>query len=351
MVESVVSFLSRRDRFVLVTHVRPDGDAIGSQLGLGLFLRKVGKDVLMINAHQVPKNIDWLARTEEIQIFDGSFLHLQQINSADAIIVLDLNSGNRLGSLEGAVRDAKCPKVLIDHHSFPESWFDISYARESAAATSVLVYELLMAWNGGYINGQIANALFVGIMTDTGSFRHPTVTPEVHRIAADLLSRASLSASEMFGSVYNHQPPEWPRLLGRVLNTLALDMSLSLGYITITNHMLRSHGARPEDTEGFVDFVLAVEGIDVAIVFLEVPGKGTKVSWRSLGHRAIDGWARSLGGGGHSNAAGAFVKASLNDTIKQVISNAPRFLVTKSMVGKSVLSSEDTEYYSMLMDV
>jgi len=350
MVEGVIGVLRGCERVIVVTHVRPDGDAIGSQLALGLFLRQLGKEVLMINAHSVPKNLEWMEGTEDVQVFESSLDQLRALKEADAIVIVDLNSGHRLGTLEKTVRDSPAKKLLIDHHRLPEDWFDAMFIREEEAATAVLVYELIKAWGEDLLKGWIATALYVGILTDTGSFRFPTVTPELHRIVADLLERGVLSPQEVYGAVYDSRSPSWPRLLGRVMNTIGFACDGRLAYIMITAHTLRMLQARSEETEGFVNFAMAVESVEVGIVFLEVSNKGTKVGWRSKGKLAIDGWARSLGGGGHRNAAGVFITRPLKESIDIVLAGAPKFMGETKVSDGNALSPDDAAYFSMLID-
>ncbi len=348
MVGDIVQALRSCSRVAITTHIRPDGDAIGSQLALGLFLRKLGKQVCMVNTHAVPRSLEWMEGAESIDVFEGLLAQRQLLDTAQAIVVVDVNAGHRLGrDLVGPVKDSPAIKVLIDHHRNPESWFDYSFVREDAAAAGMLVYELIRAWNAELLTGAIATALYVAILTDTGSFRYSTVTPSVHRVVADLLERGSQKPAAVYAAIYEGRGQEWPRLLGCAMNTLTLRYNGKLAYIVIARRMLRELSAEYQDTEGFVDFAMSVDGVEVALVFSETR-LGTKVSFRSKGEHAVDQWARSLGGGGHRNAAGAFVHDPLEQVISRVIASAPRHIDLSGAQNEEELTSDDEAYLTML---
>ena len=348
MVGDIVQVLRSCSRVAITTHIRPDGDAIGSQLALGLFLRRLGKQVCMINAHAVPCSLEWMEGAESIEVFEGLLAQRHFLEAAQAIVVVDVNAGHRLGrDLVGPVKDSPAIKVLIDHHRNPEAWFDHRFVREDAAAAGVLVYELIKVWNAELLTGAIATALYVAILTDTGSFRYSTVTPSVHRVVADLLERGSQLPAPVYAAIYEGRGQEWPRLLASVMNTLTLRYNGKLAYIVITQRMLREVSAEYQDTEGFVDFAMSIDAVEVALVFSETR-LGTKVSFRSKGEHAVDQWARSLGGGGHHNAAGAFVHAPLEQVISRLIASAPRHIDLLGAQSDEELTPDDEAYLTML---
>ncbi len=312
-------------RYVILSHVRPDGDAVGSQLALGLFLKKRGKDVLMIASDPVPFNLQWLVKPYEVQVFDGSIEQRERITEADAIVVVDTNTANRLGNLALLVEQSSATRYLIDHHPDAETWFDYAYVRESAAATGELIYELLAAYDLDVIDRAIAQALYVAIMTDTGSFQYNSVTPQVHRIVADLLERGKFNPAPIHDAVFNTRTLNGLRLLGMALETITLLCQGKLAYMYVSRAMMDQSGASQEDIEGFTTYVLAVQGVRAGLLFQET-ARGVKVSFRSKGDLAINEWARQLGGGGHRNAAGAFIKKPLQEAIEETLRLAPDYL-------------------------
>ncbi len=353
MIEDVLPLLLEKKRFVITTHVRPDGDAIGSQLALGQFLRKLGKQVAMINNDAPPDNLAWLPGADAIEIFNSSVAHHEHIGEADVIVVVDTNALNRVGKkLARPVKNSGALKVLIDHHTEPETWFDHTYICDTASSTGELIYELITAHDADLIDPSMAQALYAAILTDTGSFRYSSVTPAVHRIVADLLERGSVEPAAVYAALYEMRSPQWVRLLSQVLDTLTLRFDGVLSYLIIARRVLEDTGGTTEDTEGFVSYGLAIEGVRVALIFTETL-RGTKVSFRSKGDLHVHEWARAFGGGGHRNASGAFIRRPLEAVIDAVMASAPRYLgLSDAEPGNDgVLSPEDADYLSTLLDM
>jgi bifunctional oligoribonuclease and PAP phosphatase NrnA len=347
---SVLSLLRDNQRFVLCTHQRPDGDALGSQVALGLFLESLGKEVLMINSDPTPYNLVWMPSVDRVQVFDGSVDQIKQIQQAEVIALMDLNALDRLGRLAAPVRASGATKVLIDHHTGPETWFDATYSRESASSTGELVYELIVAIDADRIDAHIATALYTAIVTDTGSFRFSTVTPEVHRIAADILERGDIKPAPIHTAVYDARSMESLRLLGRSLESITLCFEGKVGYMVLSQRMVRETNAGLDEAEGFVNYVLSIEGVEVAVLFSEVES-GVKMSYRSKGEYPVNEWARHFGGGGHRNASGAFVRnKGLAEAVDMAMAVAPRFLglPDPDLADTEELSEEDASYLDLL---
>jgi phosphoesterase RecJ-like protein len=351
MIQSILDLIEKHQRFFISTHIRPDGDALGSELALAHFLKKLGKDVAVINSDPPPMNLDWLPGADMIHVFDGSLGQRERIDGADVLFILDTNAIDRLGKLAAPVRSSRGIKALIDHHTHPEIWFDVTYERETASSTGELIYELIAAYDPGMIDTEIASALYAAIVTDTGSFRYSSVTPALHRVVADILERGDLSPASIHIAVYDTRTTESLRLLGRVLETITLRFNGEVAYVVVTPRMLRETGASSEDTEGFVNYALSIEGVRVAIMFLETEN-GTKMSFRSKADAHVNMWARAFGGGGHKNASGAYLRVPLEEAIDQVMAAAPRFLeIEPEESGRVDLSDEDASYLSSLMEL
>jgi bifunctional oligoribonuclease and PAP phosphatase NrnA len=352
MPQRVLPFLLEKDRFVLFTHVRPDGDALGSQLALGLFLKKLGKQVSMINSDPPAYNLYWLPGIEQVEVFDGSLDQRERIAEADAILVIDMNALERLGNAAGAVQNSSAKKILIDHHTHPENWFDLCYARESASSTGELVYELITAHDPSLIDADLATLLYTAIMTDTGSFRYSSVTPALHRMVADILERGDIRPTPIHTSLYDTRSVHGLRLLGLALEGITLAYNGQLGYMVVSQRMVRDTGSSLEETEGFVNYVLAIETVKAALLFSETDS-GTKVSFRSKGTAHVNDWARALGGGGHRNAAGAYIRRPLHDVIHEVVTSAPKYIELEEPAPEEsdALSPEDELYLNSLLDL
>ena len=343
MPDNFLSSLLQKQSFYLVTHVRPDGDAIGSQLAMGLYLEKLGKTVHMINSDPHPDNLGWMPAVDRIEVFDGSLGQRTRIDQADAIIVLDANASNRLGEVGTLIKHSTAPKFLVDHHTNPESWFDVSFVKDKASSTAELVYELIEKQGDlDLIDEKIATALYAAIVTDTGSFRFSAVVPQLHRIVADILERGNLTPAPIHTALYDTKSLASIKLLSRALATITLRYQGEIGYMVISQQMLRELQADSDETDGFVNYVLSVDSVKAGLLFLET-AKGTKVSFRSTGDILVNKWAASFGGGGHRNASGAFVKKPLDKTIKVVMDAAPRFIDVEdeSLLDENELTPED----------
>ncbi len=338
-------------RFVLTTHERPDGDAVGSEIAMALYLRGLGKEVHVLNTDPAPHTMEWLPGAELLTVFDGSMEQREAIAAADVILVLDTNAEHRLGRVGPSVRSSGAHTVMVDHHTGPETWFDSTYRRESASSTGQLVYEIICADGADRIDSAIASALYVAIMTDTGSFRFSNVTPEVHRVVADLLERGRLEPSILHAEVFDKRSPEGLRLLSRVLQTLALGHDRQVAWMVVTPRMLKETGSSIEETEGFVNWGLSIEGVRVSMLFTETE-RGTKVSFRSKGEWTVHRWAQALGGGGHPNASGAFVRKPLDETVERVVAQAPRYLdLEVATDDPDPVSDEDEAYLAALLNL
>ena len=351
MTDQLLQLLLDNKNFVLTTHIRPDGDALGSQLALGFFLEKLGKNITMINSDLPPNNLGWLPGVDKVEVFSGSIRQREAIHHADVIIILDTNVLDRIGNVGGPVEASTARKVLIDHHTLPESWYDVMYLRDTASSTGELVYEIITAHNRDLIDSDIATTLYAAIMTDTGTFRYSYVTSTLHCIIADLIEKGGISPEPIHAAIYDMRTMQGLRLLSRALDSITLFYHGQIAYIIVSKRMLRDTGSTNDDTEGFVNYALSIEGVKAAVLFYETE-KGTKLSFRSKGETYVNEWARSLGGGGHRNASGAFVKRPLDETIRTVLASAPRYLnLMYSDYDDEELTPEDTAYLDSLLAI
>lgn len=350
MLDDVLALVRENEQFFVTTHLSPDGDALGSQIALGRFLQKLGKTAVMVNSDQVSYNLQWMSGTEDVEVYDGSMEQREALAEADVVFVLDTNDEERLGKIGGMVRDATATTVIIDHHLQPEGWFDVEFIRDTAAATGELVYEMIDATDPDLLDAEIATALYTAIMTDTGSFRYSSVTPQLHRIVADILERGNIEPAPIHETIYDRKSMPGLRLLGRMLNRIRLRHDGQLAYSVVTQRMVEDTGASWDDKQGFVNYVLSIEGVKAALLFSEVDD-GSKISFRSEADVRVDEWARHFGGGGHRNAAGAYVKRpTFEEAIEDVIEAASRFIdFEDAYQGPDELSSEDEAYLETLL--
>lgn len=331
---------------VLTSHIRPDGDAIGSELGVAHFLKALGKEALVVNSDAEPRNLGWLLDDHGggfVETFeDGKLSQIEAFASADVLLVLDTGAAHRLGKLEDRVKGMSARKLLIDHHPDPEEWFDLACVRTEAASTGELVYELIAGHDPGLIDEHIATALYAAIMTDTGSFRYGATRPNTHRVVADLLERGGISPEPIHIKIFDQRTRESLRLLARALETITTHYDGRLASMVISQDILRESGAYFDETEGLINYALGLKEVVAAIIFLETP-KGIKVSFRSKGDCPVNDWAARFGGGGHANAAGAYIRGTpLSRVFKDVIDKAPLHIMAEAASsGDDEISNDD----------
>ena len=328
-------------RVVLTTHIRPDGDALGSEIAVARWLRGMGKAVYCLNADPAPKPLAWLMDEQPkklVRTFDtGAESHADLISGADALVVVDVNAEHRLGTTGAPFRaaaEAGVPVLLLDHHPDPEDWFTASCVRTHAAAAGEIVYDLIAGHDPEAIDRAIATALYVAIMTDTGSFRFGATTPRTHAIVSDLLERGDFRPEPIHVALYDGKTPEALRLLGLALGSIRSHYGGRLASMTISQEMLTASGADFQDTEGLISYALSLEGAVAAVIFLETLS-GIKISFRSKGDCPINEWAGKFGGGGHANASGAYVRdRPLERVRKDVIDAAPSHVAAPPEVAE-----------------
>ncbi len=323
MIPEILSVLEKNDSFVLTTHVNPDGDGIGSEIALAEFLALRKKGVRIINTSSTPAVYRFLDPDGRIEQFDEA-LHAPVIASTRVIVVLDTNHPARLRTMASPVEQSQAVKICIDHHLEPSPFANHYLIDDNATSTGEIVYRLLTA-AGPPLSPIIAQALYAAIMTDTGSFRYPRTDPEIHHIVARLIERGA-DPVLIYREIYERWSPGRIRLLGKVLESLAVACNGNLATVTITREALAATGTTEEDTENFTVYPMSVDGVSIGILFLEL-ADGVKISFRSKGTIPASSLAREFGGNGHLNAAGARLKnESLATIYPQVVEAAKKYL-------------------------
>ena len=314
------SVLARAKLYVLVTHVNPDGDAIGSQVGLGRYLLSLGFEVRIVNQDETPHDLRFLE-------FDGPFAesydaarHDGLLDAADAIVLVDNSAPDRLGRMEAPVRARTAKTLCIDHHPTRGTPWAGNVIDTSASATAVLVYELVLE-GGGSPDRAAADALYAGLATDTGFFRFNSTSPRAFRVAAGLLE-AGADPTRCYREVYERNTPAYTRLLGRALASVSLGEGGAVASTGVTIAMIESCGAAGVDTSEFTTPLLAIDGVRVAILFRELPGGKVKVSLRSKGELDVSLMAAEFGGGGHRNASGIVMPGRFEEIVDTVTARA-----------------------------
>jgi phosphoesterase RecJ-like protein len=316
--------IDEHSSFILSAHVNPDADAIGSELALYLFLRRLDKVVRIINHSATPYNLEFLDTKKVIEKFIPD-KHTELISGSEVFILMDLNSSGRIKSMENCFRLFKGVKVCIDHHQDPEEIFDFVFGGTDFCATAEIVYEIIKQYGTIDIDYLIADQLYAGIMTDTGSFRFERITPHVHEIVADLLAHG-VNPTEMYDSIYNQFKFGRIKLLGEALHSIVLDSSKQIAYMTVTHKELAKYSTTEDDVDGFVNYCLTIEGVKIGIMFYEM-NDGIKISFRSKADITVNKLAAEFGGGGHINASGArLYHVKLHEIIEKVVHAAQKYL-------------------------
>jgi len=324
----ITSDLSRANRIVIVPHKGPDGDAIGSSLGLYHFLKDKGHEVKIIAPNDYPQFLKWLPGQEEILIFEENREDcLRLIEEAEIIFTLDFNMLERTGEMEVPLRDAEATFIMIDHHPEPSDYADHTYSDATMSSTCQMVYKFIQKLRAvKHITPQIATCLYTGIMTDTGSFRYRSTTSDTHLVIADLIEKGADNTS-IHQNVFDTFSESRLQLLGVALQNLRVNKELHTAYITLSQAELDRYNFQKGDTEGFVNYGLAIEGVKFAVIFIEHKSEGLiKMSLRSKGKFSVNQFARShFNGGGHLNAAGGKSEMSLLDTVAKFNTILPTY--------------------------
>jgi phosphoesterase RecJ-like protein len=318
-------FIERHDAFLVTSHINPDGDAIGSEIALALFLRQIGKRVVIINSTDMPDALRFLDPDNEIRVYSdrGS---ADLIDGVDAVIIVDVNNWEHLGHIGRVLQSKSLPRACIDHHQETEPGFaDYTVSDTSAAAVGLLILELLRAMNGR-LTRPIADAMYAAIITDTGTFRFSNTDARVLRASAELCD-AGVNAFEMHRRVFGSKSWGAGRLLGPVLSTLDSAAGGKLAIMSATLEMVNNAGATYDDMDGFVDLVRAIKGVELVLFFKETVEGDIKVSLRSNGNVDAHAIAKHFGGGGHTMASGMRVPGPMASAIDRVTGECLRLSV------------------------
>ncbi len=316
-------WLTPGKRVCVTTHVNPDGDGLGSEVALVHMLRARGLEAVVTNPSLTPSRFHFLF--DDLPGGDRSRDAVKQLRSADAVIVLDISDLGRLGMLSDPVNTLSGEVGCIDHHFSPGTLpAGPRYVDPSAAATGELVFEIAQA-NGWALGKPAARALYVAIMTDTGSFRFSNTHPRTLRVAADLLE-SGLDPEQIYAQVYANAPAGRPRLLAEALQTLVVDQEHGLAWVTVPPGALDRLGLTADDLDGVVEHPRSIAGVRMALLFREISQGRIKVSLRSVGDVNVATFANAFGGGGHTKAAGMSLPGSMAEVQSIVLREARKFL-------------------------
>jgi phosphoesterase RecJ-like protein len=325
---SLIEILAQPQKIVITTHHKPDGDAMGSSLGLYNYLIQLGHHAKVITPTDYPEFLAWMPGNGDVIIYT------EQTKEADALIAdakiifcLDFNALGRINEMGVKVSESDASKVMIDHHLEPEDFDDYRYWNINACATAQLVYTFIVEVlnNKQLVNADVATCLYTGIMTDSASFRLPNTTAAVHRITADLIDAGAVNW-RIHELVYNSSTESRLRFLGNCLvNRLEVFNEYNTALITVTKDDLEKYNVITGDTEGIVNYALSISNVHLAALIVERRDK-VKLSLRSKGEfPANEICKKYFSGGGHRNAAGGYSTDSLEEVVNQFKLILPKY--------------------------
>lgn len=319
--------LSAKPNVVIITHFNPDGDAIGSSLGLKFYLKEKGVESEVITPNDFPKFLKWLPDSKKITIAEYKKKKaVELIENADLIFILDFNTPSRAGQLiADLIQKSTATKILIDHHQQPDD-FDFVYSDTQIPATCQMVYHFMEKMQDtSLLNQNIAECLYTGMMTDTGGFRFRSTSATTHRIIANLIEKGAEPAM-ISSQVMDNNTLCKLQLLSLILGRIELLEEGKISILYLRREELKKYGFEKGDTDGFVNYGLSIAGVGVSVFFMEdLYEDYIKISFRSKGEIDVNQFSRKFfQGGGHLNAAGGKSYENLEETIlnfKKLTSN------------------------------
>lgn len=327
-VSTLKELLKEPKEVMITTHHKPDADALGSSLGLAGYLKKKGHRVTVVTPSDYPNFLNWMHGNDDVIVYSEKNDELVKriISESQIIFCLDFSNLSRINEMGEYIREAKGTKVLVDHHLQPEPFADLQFSNTNAAATAEIVYDLIKALgDGDMVDTNIGECLYAGIMTDTGSFRHPSTSPNVHLIIADLLN-VGVKTSNIHRLIYDSSSELRLRFLGYALKEkLVVLREYNTAYFAISAEELKAYDSKTGDTEGLVNYALSIEGIVFAALIID-RSQAVKMSFRSVGDFSANEFARAhFNGGGHKNAAGGMSLDTLDATVAKFESLLPQY--------------------------
>lgn len=318
-IDTAKRLIYNANHIVVTAHISPDGDAVGSTLGLYHFLMKIGKDVVVILPNRFPAFLNWMPGSDKIVIMEEKTAEtVSLMKAADLVFCVDYNSIDRINGLKPLMEQSKAKKIMIDHHPYPGDFCDVTISYPEISSASELVFRFICRM--GYfqeITLEGAECIYTGMMTDTGGFTYNSNSAEIYSIIYELINKG-IDKDAIYRRVFNTYSADRMKLMGYCLSKMVVMPEEHTAYIVLTQEEKRRFNYKVGDTEGFVNMPLQIEGICKSVFVREDTDK-VKLSFRSQGDVPVNTWAAEFGGGGHLNAAGGESYLSLEETIKKLV--------------------------------
>ena len=317
-IQAIQELLSTPKKVVIIPHKSPDGDAMGSTLGLYHFLQKLNHEAVVIAPNEFPDFLAWLPASEKVLIYEKEKEKTAQIIlEADLVFTLDFNVLHRTGEMEQVLKKVTAPFIMIDHHQKPDDYAKYMFSDTKYGSTCEMLYHFIVSLgNKDLIDKTIATCIYTGIVTDSGSFRFPSTTSTTHRVVADLID-IGIENGAIHNNLFDNSSYNRLQLLGQALQNMRIKFDKKTSYITLSQKELDQNHYVKGDTEGIVNYGLSIKGVVFAAIFIEHRDENIiKISFRSQGDFDVNQFARThFNGGGHINAAGGKSYLSLKDTV------------------------------------
>lgn len=310
--------LTPLSKVVITTHRNPDGDAMGSSLALSRYLTKLGIHSTVVLPNECPDFLSWLPGVSSTVVHESNPEAAQKLfDDSDVLFCLDFNASKRVEQMAPLINEFKAFKIMIDHHPEPDDFVDLPLSRPEYASTCELVYKFITELWDKPLDKEIADCLYTGIMTDTGSFRYPSTSAETHSIVSSLIS-AGADHTMIHRAVYDDFTESRMKLLGHCLsNKMVIMREHATAYISLTQEELKIFHFKKGDSEGIVNYPLAIKGIVFSAIFIEMDGQ-LKISFRSKGSFPANQFSReNFNGGGHTNAAGGNSSEPMHEALRR----------------------------------
>jgi len=319
-IQAITELLATPKKIAIIPHRSPDGDAMGSTLGLYHFLLKLNQQPVVIAPNDFPEFLAWLPASETVLVYETDRVNCTKVlNDAELVFTLDFNALHRTGEMEQVLNKLTVPMIMIDHHQLPDTYAAFTYSDTSFGSTCEMIYNFIVLLNQkSLIDKTIATCLYTGILTDSGGFRFPKTTGTTHRIVAEFIE-LGVENTEIPTLLFDNNSYERLQLLGRALQNMKVLFDKKTSYISLSQKELDEFKYVKGDTEGIVNYGLTIKGIVFAAIFIEHRDENIiKISFRSQGDFDVNQFAREhFNGGGHINAAGGKSNDSLANTIKK----------------------------------
>jgi len=310
-IDEIINLIRKNNKFLITSHVSPDGDNLGSVIALKLALEQIGKKAVVIIDDTLPSSFSFLPAIDKINSYENDMKA-----EFDLCFILDCSDFKRIGRVEQLLDDKAV--INIDHHGDNPCFGDYNLLGD-VAATAELVYQLVSQIEEVKIDKDIATAIATGLITDTGSFRYSNTTAQTHQIMSELLTY-NVNTAKICKEVFDTYSQASLKLKGKVLENLEVDDLGKVAWVKVSQDLLKDTGATLEDADGLVDYPRSLAGVEVGVLFKEVEDKTIRVSLRSNYYFSVDKIAHHFGGGGHQKAAGCTINDNLTKAEEEVIS-------------------------------